>query len=322
MDLEGLHSFATIAKEKSISKAAQMLHVTQPTLSARIRKLEERMGVKLLDRGWDGVKLTQEGHYFLYYAIQMVSQFNNASAMLNKADLLKFDRSLAEVTRMDRMVIGVDTGLSGRFVYPLVAELQRIRPDLKCKYVSRSSMLLIDLIEYGVIDIGLFYDVKECRHLQPVHLLDDEWVLLCSEEAYRGVIRKDDDLIDVLKHDMFVLFENPIATYVNVWEVLSRLFGSTPDKFQIVDSSDMMLGVVANGQGYTFVPKCYVPELYLEAYPIRMIPFGSMLPALPVYMAYSETVQLDVPIGELQRRLLARYKPGAGHTAASGGLNG
>ncbi|KHF31679.1 hypothetical protein CM49_06105 [Paenibacillus sp. P1XP2] len=53
-----------------------------------------------------------------------------------------------------------------------------------------------------------------------------------------------------------------------------------------------------------------------------MIPFGSMLPALPVYMAYSETVQLDVPIGELQRRLLARYKPGAGHTAASGGLNG
>ncbi|KAF9118996.1 hypothetical protein BGX30_004153, partial [Mortierella sp. GBA39] len=61
----------------------------------------------------------------------MVSQFNNASAMLNKADLLKFDRSLAEVTRMDRMVIGVDTGLSGRFVYPLVAELQRIRPDLK-----------------------------------------------------------------------------------------------------------------------------------------------------------------------------------------------
>lgn len=51
MDLEGLHSFATIAKEKSISKAAQTLHVTQPTLSARIRKLEEGMGVKLLDRG-------------------------------------------------------------------------------------------------------------------------------------------------------------------------------------------------------------------------------------------------------------------------------
>ncbi|WP_179281174.1 LysR family transcriptional regulator [Paenibacillus sp. XY044] len=309
MDLEGLHSFATIAKEKSISKAAQTLHVTQPTLSARIRKLEEGMGVKLLDRGWDGVKLTQEGHYFLYYAIQMVSQFNNASAMLNKAHLLKFDLSLAEVTRMDRVVIGIDTGLSSRFVYPLVAELRRIRPDLKCKYVSRSSMLLIDLIEYGVIDIGLFYDVKDCRQLQSVHLLDDEWVLLCSEETYKGVIRKD-DFIDVLKSDMFVLFENPIATYLNVWEALSGLFGSTPDKFQIVDSSDMMLGVVANGQGYTFVPKCYVPDLYLEAYPIRMIPFGSMLPALPVCIAYSESVQLGVPIGELQRRLLARCMPG------------
>lgn len=302
MDLEGLQSFVTIAKEKSISKAANTLHVTQPTLSARIRKLEEGMGVKLLERNWEGVRLTEQGHYFLYYAIQMVSQLHNASAMLNKADLNKFAQSIEEVTRRDRLIIGLDTGLSSMFVDPLVSALQQLHPNLKCKYISRSSMTLIDLIEYGVIDIGLFYEVKECSHLNRVHLMDDEWVLLCSEELY-GNVEDGADFVELVKNELFVLFENPIATYVNVWEVLLELFGTTPNKFQIVDSCDMMLGVVANAQGYTFVPKCYVPQLYLDNYPIRMIPFCDRLPKLPIQMAYSSAIPFKVPIDALREKI-------------------
>ncbi len=302
MDLEGLRSFVMIAKEKSISKAAQILHVTQPTLSARIRKLEEGMGVKLLERNWEGVKVTEQGHYFLYYALQMVSQLNNASAMLNKSDMKKFEQSLEEVTRMDRLVIGLDTGLSGVFMNPLASELRKMRPDLKCKYVSRPSIMLVDLIDYGVIDIGLFYDVVDCSHLRHVHVMDDEWVLLCSEEHY-GNVGEGADFIDLLKNEMFVLFENPVATYVTVWEILLGLFGSIPNKFQIVDSCDMMLGVVANGQGYTFVPRCYIPQLYLDGFPIRAIPYGETLPKLPILMAYSKSLQLDVPIEQLTKNL-------------------
>jgi Transcriptional regulator len=302
MDLEGLQSFVFIAKEKSISKAASLLHVTQPTLSARIRKLEEGMGVKLLERSWDGVRLTEQGHFFLYYAIQMVGQLHDASAMISKVELSKFSQSIEEVTRRDRLVIGLDTGLSGVLMDPLASALQQIHPNLKCKYVSHSSMTLIDLVEYGAIDIGVFYEVKECRLSTKLHLLDDEWVLLCSEELYDAA-QDGADFVELVKNEMFVLFENPIATYVNVWETLLGLFGTMPDKFQIVDSCDMMLGVVANAQGYTFVPKTYIPPIYLAHYPIRMISFRDRLPALPIKIAYSNSVPFDVPAEVLRERL-------------------
>src|SRR5690606_35942621 len=102
------------------------------------------------------------------------------------------------------------------------------------------------------------------------------------------------------------LFENPVATYVTVWELLLELFGSMPNKFQIVDSAEMMLGVVANGQGYTFVPRAYVPDLYLDAYPIRLIPYGLRLPRLSIHLAYSDHTMFDVPPERLRDGLISR----------------
>ena len=60
MDIRILRYFLAVAREENITKAAELLHVTQPTLSRQIAQLEEEMGVKLLSRGTRKIALTAE----------------------------------------------------------------------------------------------------------------------------------------------------------------------------------------------------------------------------------------------------------------------
>lgn len=61
MEIRVLRYFLTVAREESITKAAGILHITQPTLSRQLAQMEEEIGVKLFDRGTRKIKLTNEG---------------------------------------------------------------------------------------------------------------------------------------------------------------------------------------------------------------------------------------------------------------------
>ncbi|QTR05937.1 LysR family transcriptional regulator, partial [Saccharothrix algeriensis] len=61
---------------------AASLYVTQPTMSLRLRRLEEGLGFPLFERGWRGVTLTRQGAYFLPYAAQLVRDLASASEVL------------------------------------------------------------------------------------------------------------------------------------------------------------------------------------------------------------------------------------------------
>jgi len=61
MEIRVLRYFLAVVREESITKAAELLHITQPTLSRQIAQLEEEMGIKLFDRGTRKIVLTNEG---------------------------------------------------------------------------------------------------------------------------------------------------------------------------------------------------------------------------------------------------------------------
>ncbi len=61
MELRVLNYFLMVAREENITKAAQLLHVTQPTLSRQLMQLEEELGVKLFNRSNHSIVLTDEG---------------------------------------------------------------------------------------------------------------------------------------------------------------------------------------------------------------------------------------------------------------------
>jgi len=300
MDLEGLQSFILIAREKSISKAARSLHVTQPTLSSRIRKLEEAMGFKLLERNWEGVKLTQKGHYFLLHAIQLIREFSNTSAVLSETSIMQISKALEEVTSSDRYNICLDTGLSNTFIQSIVSALQKSGLNLKYKYMIRPSVSVVDLLEHGVIDVGIFYNNCMSMKIHSVKLMEEEWVLLCSMDT----ILDPGNHVEGLKKEAFVLFENPVSVYLQLEEIFLCLMGELPERLQLVDNVEMMLGVVANGQGYTIVPKSYVPDFLINKYPVRLIKLNNSIPKIEIHLAYSDHTLFPISLETFASQLL------------------
>lgn len=72
MNFEWIESFVTVAQHRSLSKASEVLNMTQPAVSKQIRKLEEMVGAQLLNRSYAGIRLTEKGERFLHEAQPML----------------------------------------------------------------------------------------------------------------------------------------------------------------------------------------------------------------------------------------------------------
>ncbi|MGL5245888.1 MAG: LysR family transcriptional regulator, partial [Sarcina sp.] len=84
MQIDSLKYFYEVATLKSISKAAHNSHISQSALSQQLLKLEEKLGVKLLERSNKGVELTPEGEVLLKYSIKILNNFNSLNKEIIK----------------------------------------------------------------------------------------------------------------------------------------------------------------------------------------------------------------------------------------------
>lgn len=88
MDTRVLEYFLTVVREENITKAAEILHITQPTLSRQLSKMEEDLGVQLFVRGKKGISLTNEGILFRRRAGEIVELAEKAQQELIENDSL------------------------------------------------------------------------------------------------------------------------------------------------------------------------------------------------------------------------------------------
>ena len=95
MDFRHLKYFVAVAQERSFTRAAERLYISQPPLSRQIQQLEEELGLKLLDREARPLALTEAGRFFHGRAVRMLEQLDETIAMT---------RRLSQVDR--RLVIG------------------------------------------------------------------------------------------------------------------------------------------------------------------------------------------------------------------------
>lgn len=86
MGFRVLKYFLTVVREENITKAANVLHITQPTLSRQLAQLEEDIGVKLFDRGTRKISLTNEGMLLRRRAEEIISLVDKTEQELNEQD--------------------------------------------------------------------------------------------------------------------------------------------------------------------------------------------------------------------------------------------
>ena len=237
MELRLLRYFLTVAKEQSFTKAAEQLHITQPTLSRQMAAFEEELGVTLFIRSGKKISLTEEGILLKRRALEILNLE---------------EKTLEELKGKEDVVEGNITIGCGEFA--AVETLAKICKTYKEKYPLVQIVLhtatadaVYEMMNKGLVDIALFMEPVDTEGLDYIRITDcDHWCVGMRPDdplAEKEFIRKED-----LIGKPLILPER-----VNVQSELANWFGKDFSKLQIAFTSNLgtNAGVMAaNGLGY------------------------------------------------------------------------
>ena len=178
MELRVLNYFLAIAREENFTKAAQQLHVTQPTLSRQIAQLEEELGVELFVRSNHNIILTEDGMILKRRAQEILSLADKT-----KRDFLHKGENLKGV-----ITIGSGEFLSTRCLTDCIAEFRKKHPLVRYEFYSGNAGNIRDRIERGLLDIGLMSG--------PIDIRKYEFVGMPIKEEWGAFVREDSPLVD------------------------------------------------------------------------------------------------------------------------------
>ena len=178
MELRVLNYFLMAAREENITKAAQLLHVTQPTLSRQLMQLEEELGVKLFQRSNHCIVLTEEGMLLKRRAQELISL-----AEKTRQDLMQKDTELT-----GEISIGCGELQSVDFLAKLLARFQTENPLVQINIFSGNADSIKERIENGLLDMGLLPE--------PVDMTKYAFLHVPQRETWGVPVHKDSELAE------------------------------------------------------------------------------------------------------------------------------
>lgn len=177
MELRTLEYFLAVAREQSISAAAQSLHLSQPTLSTQLKALEQQLGKQLLIRGTRGsrrVTLTEEGMILRKRAEEILSLVRRT-----REELARCDGALA-----GDVYIGAGETEGVRLLARAAAAMRAKSPAVQFHIASGNGEFVMEQLEKGLIDLGLVYAKADPARYNAVAIPHrDVWGVLMRRDA-------------------------------------------------------------------------------------------------------------------------------------------
>ena len=170
MDIELARTFLEVVESGSFIEAADRVHVTQSTVSMRIRKLEEQLGKALFERSKSGAVLTPAGAQFHRYALTLVRVWEQA----------RLEVSLPPGYEA-ALTVGGQVSLWDEFLLGWLSNMRRNAPQIAVRAVFGFSGVLLQRLIEGSLDIGVMYR-PESRPGFSVEMLFEEGLVLVSSE--------------------------------------------------------------------------------------------------------------------------------------------
>ncbi|MDF2927194.1 MAG: LysR family transcriptional regulator [Paenibacillaceae bacterium] len=179
MELRVLRYFLTVAREESITGAAKVLNVTQPTLSKQLMDLEEELGKKLLIRGNRRITLTEEGMLLRKRAQEIMELVDKTKSEIGNAD---------EVISGDIYIGGGETDAM-RLIAKLVKKLQVEHPHIQYHLYSGNAEDVMERLDKGLLDFGVIIGAANIQKYDYLRLpAKDTWGLLMKENSPLAVL--------------------------------------------------------------------------------------------------------------------------------------
>lgn len=177
MEFRLLEYFLAVAREQSITAAAEALHISQPALSTQLKGLEDELGKKLLIRGVKGsrrVVLTEEGMILRKRAEEMLSLMRRTEEEISGAD----------DTIAGNVFIGAGETETVRLFAKVANILQKKYPDIKYHISSGNAEHVIEYLDKGLIDFGLLFSSIDPHKYEAVQVpIKDSWGVLMRKDS-------------------------------------------------------------------------------------------------------------------------------------------
>ena len=183
MEFRTLKYFLTVAREENITRAAALLHLTQPTLSRQLMQLEEELGVTLFDRGSRAIKLFRRSQHHIVLTEAGMLLRRRAQEIVELAEKTARElRPAEEVT--GRISIGSGDLRSMTYLAKLLAAFHRQHPRVQYEIYSGDSDGIKERIEQGLLDMGLLLEPVDTSRYQILRLpVRESWGVLVPEDS-------------------------------------------------------------------------------------------------------------------------------------------
>lgn len=237
MEVRVLRYFLAVAREESVTGAAEIIHVTQPTLSKQLIDLEKELGKKLFDRGNRKITLTEEGMILWKRAQEII-------------DLV--DKAKSEIVGTEEVISG-DVYIGGgeseaiRVIAKTVKKLQEDYPNIHCHIFSGNADDVTERLDKGLLDFGVLIEPADIKKYDYLKLpATDTWGLLLKKDsplAMNNSIKPEDLLNIPLLCSMQSLVRN----------VISGWMGADYEKLNVVATYNLIYNasiMVEEGVGY------------------------------------------------------------------------
>ncbi len=266
MNLRDLRYFVALADTRHFGKAAERSFVSQPTLSAQIKKLETYLGVQLIERQPRKVTLTETGAKILPLARRVLQESDEiVSLARNEHDPLS-----------GKLKVGLIPTI-GPYLLPVVTrKLRKQLPRLKLMLYEYQTQPLLEKLRAGDIDLGILALPVPLDGLEALSLYDEDFTLAVPTAS--PLAKKSSVKVDDLTGETLLLLEDGHCLRDQALDVCSRIDVKESEDYRAT-SLETLRQMVAAGLGITLLPELATRGPFGSGHGLAVKPFAKPVPS-------------------------------------------
>lgn len=284
IDIRHLEYFSEVARQLSFTKAALILHVSQPSLSKTIKSVEEELGVTLFYRSSKQLELTDAGKAVLVNTKIVLESFKNLTSELT--DILELKKG--------EIRIGIPPIIGAAFFSKLISQFKKVYPTVEIILTEVGTKQIKQEVEEGSVDIGLICNLpNQSDSFEIINLLIDPLMLIVQRE--NPIASKKIAYFSDLENESFILYRKDFSLHDRIMEECLKN-GFYPNVVCESSQKDFIIEMVEAKLGVALLPCKICREIRNEG--IKTLPLDKSNLKLELGMIWKKNKYLPFVVRE------------------------
>ena len=264
--------FLQVVRSGSISKAANQLHTVQSNVTARIKKLEEALGVSLLVRHARGVRLTTGGEAVLPIALRLDALLNDLGYAFGRQN----------PAREAKLRLGAIETVAAVQLPRMVSQFLRKSPHVDISVQAGSSSVLVKQVKGGELDAAFVSRTFGLPGFREELVFEDVLVVLAPK-----TIKTISELCNASRNGLKVMVQRFGCSYTEKLLHFLGANGTRPERIMEIGTLEGIIGLVETGVGFATLPKSFVQPL-LRGRKLKLLELPEDIATIQTFVFSSE----------------------------------